>query len=464
MIRYPKRPRLIPYRGPTRSARTLRCGTALVLLPIMTACSDMPVANEASLSNARPAAAQPIVTACHGNGANAHPIHVALAAFAAHLAHGDYVAHLIVDPSVTGGDGVHFARITDALAAARTARVARNELVSAACRITIDVAPGVYTGTNARPAGSTFEELPLIIDFPDLTLRGAHAMVVDARGRATGASASGLTSLLRADAPLASAAQYSEPLIFVNAEPNGFQGNGVMVEGFTFNPGRASSDQTIGGAAIVTLRVQDLVITDNAFDKGFSESIDLRASSADVSRNFLGATGAAGGGTCDICLAGPGSYVASGNRLLAGGIPGFLIVPATLLPVPTGVTQHALPAASTVAARVENNEVRDHLRLPVGVGIRVGAIGIGAPNVAGTVLVEARDNTLINNRFGMIVEAAFPVLNTLRRGNVDLTIAGNEILQSCQAPLLVSLSRHTTGLGLSNLPYLFHAALAAETA
>src|SRR5690606_19977195 len=102
-------------------------------------------------------------------------------------------------PAISEGNGVHFARITDALAAARAARVERDEGVSAACRITIDVAPGVYTGTTARPAGGALEELPFIIDIPDLTLRGAHAMVLDGRGRATGTSASGLTSVLKSD-------------------------------------------------------------------------------------------------------------------------------------------------------------------------------------------------------------------------------------------------------------------------
>src|SRR5690606_18422522 len=151
-------------------------------------------------------------------------------------------------------------------------------------------------------AGGALEELPFIIDIPDLTLRGAHAMVLDGRGRATGTSASGLTSVLKSDVPLTTIAQYSEPLLFVDAAPNGLQGNGVMIEGFTFNPGRAATDQTIGGAAIVALRVEDLVITGNRFDKGFSESIDLRASSARVNHNHLGADDAAGGGTCDICL------------------------------------------------------------------------------------------------------------------------------------------------------------------
>jgi hypothetical protein len=74
--------------------------------------------------------------------------------------------------------------------------------------------------------------------------------------------------------------------------------------------------------------------------------------------------------------------------------------------------------------------------------------------VAGLARVEARDNLLVSNTFAMIVEAAFPVRNTLLKGDIELTLHGNTFLSSCQNHLLVSLSRHTTGLGLTNFPYL----------
>jgi hypothetical protein len=202
------------------------------------------------------------------------------------------------------------------------------------------------------------------------------------------------------------------------------------------------------------LRVHDLIVRGNRFEAGFSESVDLRASGGRVERNHLGG----GGGTCDICLAGPGDYAAEGNRLLAGGIPGILVVPATGLRVPpdAGIEAYVLPASATVNATLVNNEVRDHLRTPVGVGIRVGAIGVGAPDVAGLARVEAYDNVLVNNRFAMIVEAAFPMANTLRRGDIEFTIHGNTLSQSCQNNLLVSMSRHRTALGLNNDPYLLN--------
>jgi len=176
----------------------------------------------------------------------------------------------------------------------------------------------------------------------------------------------------------------------------------------------------------------------------------LRASSGLVDRNFLNGVG----GSCDICLGGPGDYQATNNRLIAGGIPGILIVATTLIPVDSLVEQYELPSSAAVTATVTNNEVRNHLRQPVGVGLRVGAIGVGASDVAGTAHVVAHDNLFDNNTFGVLVEAAFPVRGTLIRGDIDLTLGGNTISRSCQHDLLVAFSRHTTVLGLSDFPYL----------
>jgi hypothetical protein len=61
---------------------------------------------------------------------------------------------------------------------------------------------------------------------------------------------------------------------------------------------------------------------------------------------------------------------------------------------------------------------------------------------------------LVNNRFGIILEAGFPVAGTERHGDMDVTLDGNDIEQSCQAPLYVALARHTTGLGLNKNAWL----------
>jgi hypothetical protein len=435
--------------------------TSAMLCLIMMACAGdsptVPLGANPELNAAfshGPAANKMMVCHMTDDGAP-HIIEIATAAREAHAEHGDHIAQFVVDKtSAEIGDGIHFDRIGDAIAAARAVRVARDEQETAACRITIVVAAGVYRGSVSQSTDPTFERFPLVIDVPDVTLKGALEMQIDASGRATGVSVNDGVTTLVASPALVSVLNFSEPLLAVNGHPDGFKGNGAIVEGFAFQSGHAGVDALIGGLGVLSLRVRDLVVSGNRFEAGFSESVDLRATSGRVDRNHLGG----GGGTCDICLAGPGDYEAEGNRLLAGGIPGILVVPATGLRVPQGrdIEDYVLPASATVNATLVNNEVRDHLRVPVGVGIRVGAIGVGAPNVAGTAHVGAYDNVLVNNRFAMIVEAAFPMPNTLRKGDIELTIHGNVLSASCQNNFLVAFSRHRTALGLNSDPYLLN--------
>ncbi len=107
-----------------------------------------------------------------------------------------------------------------------------------------------------------------------------------------------------------------------------------------------------------------------------------------------------------------------------------------------------------MSAELRNNEVRDHLRIPTGVGIRTEAIGIGAPDVHGITHVGIHDNSLVNNRFALMFHGGFPEPDTKLKGDVDVKLGGNEMRQSCQANLLVALVRHRDVLGLDDLPYI----------
>lgn len=393
---------------------------------------------------------------CHTGDDGPALLNVAEAAVAGHRRHGDYVAGLVVD-GAAAGDGIHFARITDALAAARAGRLERGELETARCRITITVAAGIRPATIAVPAGDGVEQLPLVIDVPDVTVRGALVMEADARGRATGISADAttivpspaLTFLVPGCSSVMLCAVGS--IFIVNGHPGGSKGHGAVIEGFALRSGRAAGDPDAGGWGIVAMRVRDLIVRGNRFEGGFSSAADLRASSGVLQRNHVSGTGA----SCDFCLAGPGTYTARDNRIVGGGIPGVLILPYAQVPVPPQVEPHPLPATSLVTASIINNEVRDHLRRPVGVALRIGAIGVEASAVAGTSTVTFTDNELVNNTFGIIVEAAFVRPATPRRGDITLTTSGNTITGSCQADLLVTLTNSQTGLGIgSGLPLL----------
>jgi len=400
------------------------------------------------LGSSRLVAVAPAVWVCHfrddGTGVE---LTVSAPALAGHIAHGDYLTRLEVDPLGPTGDGIHFLRITDALGVARAARLAHNELQAANCRITISVAAGAIVGTTGTPPDATTEKFPVVIDVPDITLKGAFAMEVDADGRATGTSAGGSGTSLAPISPLlgGGTGPVSEMIVFINGQTNGSAGHRAVVEGFAFHSGRAPADVSIGGIAIGSLRVSDIVIRSNRFDNNLNSGVDLRASSGVVERIHL--SGSAN--SCDVCLAGPGSYVFRDSRLVGGGTPGVLVLPAVVLTVPPGIEQYVPPASSHVNVVVENNEVRDHLKKPVGVGLRLGGIGVGAPNVVGNVTARFTNNTLANNTFGIIVEGAFVRNLPNQRADITLTTSGNVITGSCQHDLYVALPPSQVGLGLT---------------
>lgn len=386
------------------------------------------------------------VRVCHKPGLDNQIIEIGIAALAAHLAHGDYVTTLQVSHDGPPADASHFATITDALAAARASRMAADEPNAGGCRITIVVAAGTYQGTTGTASGM-LEHFPLMVDVPDIRLHGALAMTHPGSGVGT----DGKESVLTPAEPLPVVDGVSTPIIIANAHPGGFAANYFLVEGFVFQSGH-NPDVDAGGQAILALRATELTINENRFEGGFTETLDLRAGDANVIGNFLSGTA----GTCDICLAGPGTFLAKDNELFAGGIPGIAVSPTVSIPEPAGVEPYELPETAETWANIETNYIAGHQRLPVGVGIRIDAVGVGAANVHGLVHANVSDDALFYNRFGIIVHAAFPTASTDRRGDVELTLNGNEFRENCETNLLVSFARHTTALGLANTPYLLN--------
>jgi hypothetical protein len=86
--------------------------------------------------------------------------------------------------------------------------------------------------------------------------------------------------------------------------------------------------------------------------------------------------------------------------------------------------------------------------------LRAGAVGTGAPDVLGMVRVTFSNNNLVNNTFGMIIEAAFVKAQTTQHGDIDVTTSGNTFSLNCQNDLLVSMSPSQVGLGIQSGPSL----------
>ncbi len=437
----------------TRFSVARRLGVAATAALLMS-CSDPATAPSPTGSQ---------MSICHVAGAAGGLMDIRASQLAEHLGHGDYVALLVVEKgSATSRDSGRFSRIGDALASARATRLARAELSTSSCRITIAVGPGLYQGSVQPSADPAFERLPLVIDVPDVTLLGTFIMPIDEKRRATGTesyhNASNTTTLAASPGLLsggvgAAINESAEQMIIVNAHPDGSRGDGTVIEGFIFQSGNAAAGAIVGGNAVLAVRAERLEVRGNQFEGGFAEPVDMREARARIERNYL--MGRAG--SCGLCLFGPGDYQVVGNRQIGpGGIPGILIFPAQLGNLPVDVEPNVLPASALVTVTVMNNDVRNYQAIPVGVGVRIGAIGVGASGVTGTSRVLVRDNDLSDNRFAVIVEAGFPVANTALRGDVELTLIDNTLAGSCQNSVLVALNMHTSGLGLTSGPTLLN--------
>jgi hypothetical protein len=396
------------------------------------------------------------ITVCHRMEPLSISLRVPAPAVAAHLAHGDYIASLYVDPDAEApSDGVHFASISDALDAARAGRIARGEREAAACRITIDIPAGTYMGSFEPGASASRERLPLLVNVPDITLRGAFRMGLDGTGRATGEHlGDGPGTVLVPDRPIVFL-PLSEALILVADNPAGFRGNGAIIEGFAFQSGHSAGSE--GGIGILALRVTGLVIQGDRFEHGLTSATDLRASSALLTNTYSEGLGL----NCAHCLVGPGRFVASGNRIVDGALGGIYVGSAVAhLPFSLGanagaeVEPYVLPASASTDVVLINNQIMGHRRLPVGFAVRILGLGVSSAAVPQSTRVALEDNEFTGNTFGLILDAGFPQAGALRKGDLDVTLRHNTISGSCQVNLLVAFTRHTGALGVTTNPYL----------
>ena len=374
------------------------------------------------------------VSVCHRGGI----IAVSASQLATHLGHGDYVTSLAVSHATQQpNDGAHFRRIGDALTVARDGRKARGELAAAACRITITVAAGVFRGTDdVANTDESLELFPFEVDVPAITLRGALVMRLDASGRATGTSMTGQATTLAPIEPL------SDLVGFPASSPAYGDGNGLIVQGFALRSGPAPIVDHVG-FGILSFPVKDLTIQGNRLE-GFLESIDLRGSNAVVETNHI-----SDGGQCAMCLAGPGVYRAEGNKIRP-------VVPTGSSPVrpsTPSLTAQASPGSSSISSTTRFATFGRSRSAPASGSAPSASTRRTSPARATS---EIRDNLLVNNNFGLLIDALFPRPDTRLRGDVEVATSGNVVRQSCQADLLVEFSRHYTDLGAGGDSYLLN--------
>jgi hypothetical protein len=94
------------------------------------------------------------------------------------------------------------------------------------------------------------------------------------------------------------------------------------------------------------------------------------------------------------------------------------------------VEPYVAPPFADVTATIANNDVRGHVRKPIGFSLRVLSVGPGTPDVPQSAHVVVRDNDFIGNTFALVFDAGFPVANTLLQGNLEVALRGNVLRHS----------------------------------
>jgi len=144
-------------------------------------------------------------------------------------------ADLYVDGRIaTGGDGSAtspYARITDAVERARQFR--HSAVIPATETIFVHVAPSTYMGSYGAPGSNQrLELLPIVLNVPNVVLRGATVLALDAQGLPIGVTPGAAETILVSTDPLESNKQ---TLLAIVSTTDGGAGNNVTVTGFTFD-------------------------------------------------------------------------------------------------------------------------------------------------------------------------------------------------------------------------------------
>jgi hypothetical protein len=375
--------------------------------------------------------------------------------------------------SVPGGDGSAESpnqRITDALDRARALRAATD------APIIVRVSPGTYVGSY-RTTGPTIEALPLILNIPNLVLRGSTELVVDGNGLPTGAIASGATILTH---PPVETLRFDADLIYIGAagtkvtQPDGTvvpdpatvtRGDCVFVEGFSLSHA--------GGNAVEADRVQNFAVSRNiqqgGVAMGLAGGVVTRGASGVIEGNFLtqdtGGVFALGGNAnfpADVLVVG-NRMIQDGNGIIAKGSPwGIQPVGAPANPL-AGV-----PFADVfemLSIEISGNDLSENAgsKPPLASqGIKIGVVFDHAyppsakspctdPRVVirGDVDAFVHDNRIAQNDIGVVVDGDYPYRTfnhvadcRLFEGRIDVTFKDNDVTGNLRTPLALTFTRN----------------------
>lgn len=366
--------------------------------------------------------------------------------------------------NLAGGDGSSanpFPTITQALVKARVDRPA----LPSTEMIIIHVAhvAGGYRGTYNTPVPEGFEPLPLILDVPNLELRGETVLTFDASGLPTDFER-GTETMLTASPPLMGGTVESTQFLFLMGPTSTvLDGSNVSVDQFVLDGGLpvgalldADSEAGFGGADIGVDRAQGFAIHNNVLT-GTRFGVFARASTGSLQHNLI-----TGGSAGAILKAGnkasPASYIFSQNRSAGNFSVGVLVTGSASLAV---LDPALLPIASGTifdesAATVSGNDLSNNNLAPsFSAGLRCfqDAPRLPAGQSTSHVTVSVTGNRIANNSVGIHVDAGFPrrAYPQVLTGTFQGAFQNNQVVGNALAPALITFTRNEAALDQSLL-------------
>jgi hypothetical protein len=376
---------------------------------------------------------------------------------------------LYVDANAApGGDGsarAPYLRITDGVERARSDRQAGLEE-----DITIHVASGTYSGSytsarlNREPG---LEILPILINVPNLTLRGATKLLEDASDLPTGAQP-GTETVITTD-EVVSSPNFTASLILIAPTTDGGSGDGVTVSGFILDPQATVNLPRDGVPELQSIwvdRAANFEVRQNIVMRS-GDGVDARMSSGTVSGNLFVGNGFAGTYLSGGNDAYPANVRIIGNRGFnnvrgGAGLGAF----GRTIPLDLGANTLQSPAIlltvdpaswpNLLTATVNNNDFSgnvvyglrcapyppdDYYKLKADLTARLEA------NVSGNLFNG-------NQNYGLLLDAGFPSPRSDRNAvsaQFDLALQNNALTGNGRATALLTFERFAVSLGTDSL-------------
>ena len=323
-------------------------------------------------------------------------------------------------------------RISDALERARALRAE-----GSARPIEIVIAHGLYRGVYGTPGGE-LEDLPLLVNVPDVTLRGETVLLVDDQQRPQLTLAADETPTFLDPAhntvisgPAASADNGVILVLPTRDLVTGAEtiGDRAVIEGLTLAAN--------GQAGIGIDRAAGVVVRGNAVYRAYNETINTSAS---FEGNLLMSSGSAALLINVADLDHPHEVIVRNNRMVQNALGG-IYVGATGYRHNLDLGVHAAGYSFTLPTLhdqhfgkilIENNDISGHTGANLGFAVRLAACDDGQgtfPEVAGELEVTIRDNDFIDNNLGVAVDGGWPRRN--QHGSfvarISVALSGNQI-------------------------------------